>query len=365
MNRPLNIIYCLSGEGRGHASVALSLHNELTSRIPEIKIHFFCGGKAYEFLKKSQMNVFKIPYLSYAYKNGAVRPFATFLKTFYTLIKEKKNTLNILKEHIQGISPVLAICDFEYFVPRAIKSLQIPLLNINHQGIITETSYPVPLKERFNWLGAYISVKMITYPSVLHIILSFFTPPVKKSKKERLFMGPINRPELFKYKDSPQKNFILVYVMDPSFRWIISILKNIKDETFVVTGVPPSTQSHKENITIKDVDPSVFIEDLSACKGIIATAGHTLIGEALMLEKPILALYQPNQFEQFQNAYYLEKLGYGMSCKADKNIHTSICEFLKGLSSFQQNIRNNFSEGNKEAVDAIVEIINSKKQTQE
>ena len=46
-------------------------------------------------------------------------------------------------------------------------------------------------------------------------------------------------------------------------------------------------------------------------KAVIATAGFTLISEALYLHKPYLALPMQGQFEQELNAFQLESLGYG------------------------------------------------------
>jgi len=69
------------------------------------------------------------------------------------------------------------------------------------------------------------------------------------------------------------------------------------------------------NIAFKPFDPVAFVDDLSGAHAVVGSAGFTLISEAIHLGKPYLARPIGNQFEQILNARYLEKLGYGMSCK--------------------------------------------------
>ena len=66
------------------------------------------------------------------------------------------------------------------------------------------------------------------------------------------------------------------------------------------------------NLTLPAVQRgSGFIEDLRTARGVIAGGGFTLMGEAVYLRKPMLAVPVAEQFEQILNARYLERLGYG------------------------------------------------------
>jgi uncharacterized protein (TIGR00661 family) len=55
-----------------------------------------------------------------------------------------------------------------------------------------------------------------------------------------------------------------------------------------------------------------FITDLATCRAVIAGGGFTLMGEAVFLGKPMLAIPLDSQFEQLLNARYLEREGFGM-----------------------------------------------------
>ena len=65
----------------------------------------------------------------------------------------------------------------------------------------------------------------------------------------------------------------------------------------------------------------------------IATAGFTLISEALYLGKPYLAMPMSGQFEQELNAFQLSRLGYGGAMHELNN--TALGDFLYRLPDYR------------------------------
>jgi UDP-N-acetylglucosamine:LPS N-acetylglucosamine transferase len=53
------------------------------------------------------------------------------------------------------------------------------------------------------------------------------------------------------------------------------------------------------------------VEDLRTARAVIASGGFSLMGEAVHLRVPMLAVPLEAQFEQEMNARWLEHLGYG------------------------------------------------------
>jgi uncharacterized protein (TIGR00661 family) len=66
-------------------------------------------------------------------------------------------------------------------------------------------------------------------------------------------------------------------------------------------------------VEAKPLSPE-FVHDLARCACVVSTAGHQLISEACFLGKPMLAIPEPGQYEQYINAFYLEKVGGGRRC---------------------------------------------------
>ena len=66
-----------------------------------------------------------------------------------------------------------------------------------------------------------------------------------------------------------------------------------------------------KNCVFKETSAEGFATDLAAAKGVIASAGYSLISECLHLRKKMLLLPLAGQYEQLLNARYVEKLGLG------------------------------------------------------
>jgi UDP:flavonoid glycosyltransferase YjiC (YdhE family) len=66
---------------------------------------------------------------------------------------------------------------------------------------------------------------------------------------------------------------------------------------------------------------------------VIATAGFTLMSEAMYLQKPYLAFPMQGQFEQQLNGLCLEQLGYGLNAaRADQE---TLQRFFAGIPAYR------------------------------
>jgi uncharacterized protein (TIGR00661 family) len=64
-------------------------------------------------------------------------------------------------------------------------------------------------------------------------------------------------------------------------------------------------------VTLKGFSEDCFVRDLASARAVLAGGGFSLMGEAVQLGKPLLAVPLKGQFEQTLNALYLAQLGYG------------------------------------------------------
>ena len=157
-----------------------------------------------------------------------------------------------------------------------------------------------------------------------YIITSF--TPAKITKKNSVIVPPIIRKEI-KSLNPRYKNKILVYLTKKNN----SIIKQLKkvNEQFVVYGLNKNLV--QKNLQFKT--KQTFLSDLKDCKAIIATAGFTLMSEALYLKKPYLALPLRGQFEQMLNALFLKQAGFG---EFSENLKaTEIESFLQNLENYK------------------------------
>ncbi|MEW6072852.1 MAG: glycosyltransferase family protein [Planctomycetota bacterium] len=125
---------------------------------------------------------------------------------------------------------------------------------------------------------------------------------------ERTFLfPPILRREVRELPPS-EGDHVLVYFTQ-GFAAFLDRLAGFPRERFLVYGT--GREGERGNCVFRGFSREGFLRDLAACKAVIATAGFTLITEALHLGKPYLALPMKGQFEQSLNALLLGRTGYG------------------------------------------------------
>ncbi len=87
----------------------------------------------------------------------------------------------------------------------------------------------------------------------------------------------------------------------------------------------------------------------------LATGGFSLMGEAVYLGKPLLAVPVRKQFEQILNSLYLEKLGYGEYHEVlDAG---ALRGFIDKLPGYAKNLERHRQDGNKEILAAIDRLL--------
>jgi uncharacterized protein (TIGR00661 family) len=112
------------------------------------------------------------------------------------------------------------------------------------------------------------------------------------------------------------------------------------------------TQPADGNIEYRAVEEQGFLADLASCYALISNAGNQLVGEALFLRKPMLALPEPGNFEQAVNAHFL-RAGGGDSADSRTLTPDRLQEFLQTVPRLRNEIRPEEANGNEEALFAL------------
>jgi uncharacterized protein (TIGR00661 family) len=183
------------------------------------------------------------------------------------------------------------------------------------------------------------------------LAISFFNliPNDEKVEDVSIF-PPIIRQELIDIKNNKQdsnvqktRKSILVYFSEQDFKeqytnQPIEVLKDFPESDFHVF-LPSSVvaQGWSESVKIYSHGDPNFLKILSEADGVISTAGHTLLSEALFLEKPLYVMPIARLYEQQINAQVVAVNGFGLkhSCLT-KNF---LQQFLNNLQIYTNNIR--------------------------
>ncbi|MFC1752443.1 MJ1255/VC2487 family glycosyltransferase [Thermoproteota archaeon] len=326
------IIYGVMGEGRGHSSRSKIIIEHLLSKGHEVKI--ITSRKGYAYLSQFFDDVTDIMGLSFVFKKQKIDIGKTIQKNLEKGVTRGPKTIGRLLKIFDEFNPDLAITDFEPFVPGVSYWKGVPFISINHQHLIAHCNleYLKEWDQDFFYANAVVN-NMYRFASQ-YFITSFYFPPIKKQfRKKTELVGPILRKEVLRQKIK-DKDHILVYATTKESKAILKTLKRM-DENFIAYGFGKDKRSG--NITFKKPSTDGFLKDLAECKAVITNGGYSLMAEALFMGKPVYSIPINKQFEQMLNAYYLERLGYGIY---DLN-HSKerIQQFIEGLDYFKKNIR--------------------------
>jgi uncharacterized protein (TIGR00661 family) len=354
----MKILYGVPGEGMGHATRTKVIVTHLLEKGHDVKI--VSSDKAFGFLSQAfPGRVYEIEGLHFAFKKEKVSKSGTFILNLKnlpkTLVKNFEQFL-FLDENFQ---PDIIISDFESFTHFFAKTHGIPFISIDNMQVMDRCKLDIEIEddEKSNYRLAKNIVKAKVPGAEQYFISSFFEAEI--SKENTQLVPPIIRQSIQEAKVE-KGNHILVYQSTGAGRKLIEILKKLKKEQFIVYGY--NVEEEDENVILKKFSETEFIEYFAKSKAVIANGGFSFISEAIYLKKPIYSFPLEGQFEQYMNAAYIEKCGYGRHFNKMKEDHLKA--FLYDIEIFQNKLNAYQQKGNEVLFDKIDTYLNEFEKSQ-
>ena len=342
----MRIIYGLAGQGFGHSARSRETLRHLAAAGHDIKVFTYGQGA---FFLHHDFDVFEIPGLVLKYKNNRVSYFKTILDNTSKIYGQARHW-NKLKKVFKDFAPELVITDFEPLSALLAKKFRLPLVSIDNQHQLTNTEVKVDKQHRKEMLADKAIIKMVIRKADHYLITSFFKTPIKH-KNTHLF-PPIIRQEILDMQ--PVKgDYFLVYEGADMGR-LPELFKRLPYQ-FVIFG--PERRGQDGNILYKNFAANEWLMYLNRCRAVIGTAGLSLLGEAIYLKKPYLALPIKRQIEQIINAEYLQRLGYGQF--SHDLTEEEFSDFVANLEKYEQNLAFADACGNDQLFAKLDEIISA------
>ena len=345
------IFYSVAGEGRGHAT---RVHAMVQMLRKQHDIVLFTSGDSYEFLEPiyqhSEVRLQRIPGLVFQYSPDRK---VDYLRTSHftcQFIMGLPWLLNDIAQVIEEEGPDLVITDFEPAVPRAAWRFDIPVVSLDHQHFLVTSDFselPRYLQNQALFMGWCVDAYYTT--QVETIVSSFFAPPLKPECENTTQIGVLLREEFFQTR-AQEGDYLLVYWRKLSDPQVLEALKTTGHEVRIYgLGELPDDG----NLRFFPVQAQQFLDELAGCKALISTAGNQLIGEALHFRKPCFVIPEANNYEQYINAFYLNKSGMGTWSELPQLNGALISAFLERLDDYRALIDPEQAIGNQRALAAI------------
>ncbi|MEI6627051.1 MAG: MJ1255/VC2487 family glycosyltransferase [bacterium] len=316
------IIYGVSGQGFGHSTRSREVLSYLKEQGHDLMVFTYDQGL---FFLEKDFKTFEVPGLGLIYKNNKLQYWHTILRNIKQVAKQSRHWNKILNT-FRDFKPDLVITDFEPLTVLLAKLMRLPLISLDNQHQITNTKISLPLKYRKDLMAVKLVIKSMVWGANYYVVTSFFRSEVKR--KDTAVFESILRQEIFDLK--PIKgDFILLY-QTAGFEKMIDKIKALPYR-FVVFGF--NKEMTDGNIEYKEYSHKEWLQYLASCRAIVATAGLSLISEAIYLNKPYFAIPVKKQIEQVINAYYLEKMGCGVH--ADVFDLSKFVNFMDNLPKYE------------------------------
>jgi uncharacterized protein (TIGR00661 family) len=343
------ILYGVHGTAHGHAIRALTV----ARRFPEHEFLFVSHAQGAKILA-SEFPVVEIPGPLTVFRNHKV-VMATTLRENLKVLRQSPRSLASLGKIIDRFRPDLAFSDYDFFVPQASRQAGLACLSLDHQHILTLCRHPIPWSQAWASFTTGLAVRLLFSRAQEYVVTSFYRPPVKSGAQVRI-VPPLLRESVLARPSSGGEH-VVVYQSVSTFERLIPFLRQIPRPVRVYGF---HLEARDDNLIFKPPSEGGFLDDLASCAYVICGGSHTLMSEALYFGKPVLSFPIKNAFEQFLNAFYLERLNYGLYSLDHRPGPDLLRRFEARLDDFRANLVNGTFVGNLEVFALLEGFIREK-----
>lgn len=343
-----NIHFSLAGEGRGHAARAKTVLEALSDR-HRVTVHTF--GDAYELLEpaleRAGVAIRRIPGARFHYGRGGRVDLLRTARGNVDVLRAFPATLRRLQRTLEAEGADLVISDFEPLLPRAARRAGIPVLALDHQSVLAHGDFrrlPRALRRHATWMGRF--VRAWSRHADIAVSSSFYRPRRRAGADHVRFVGVLLR-ESVRHAVPSDEGHLLAYVRRGTPRCVLDALASQKREVRVYGGQLDSPQGA---LRPRPVSTEGFAEDLRTCHAVVTSAGNQLVGEAIHLEKPVLAMPEAGNREQEINGWFLRDLGAGRVLEGKACDEAAIARFLDDVPRLARRCAQLDVDGTQEAL---------------
>ncbi|NTW13880.1 MAG: hypothetical protein HGA31_02520 [Candidatus Moranbacteria bacterium] len=342
--RERTILYGVCGIGNGHTLRQLPLieHFAESARIVIFAYESSYGFYSDRFAADERITVLEVAVPYYVGNRDGIDFDAT-----RTLGSNRKDYATINgramaeAERVIG-TPDIVISDYEPVCARYAYGHGSPLVTIDQQSKYLIGRFPEELHGR-TYLDETARLKLFFPEANERIACSFFDVPDRIPGYEVRIFAPILRESVVRTVNVPDHpDSILVYLtaqdgLRQDVSEIVEICRSRPDIRFDVFAPDTKMDGSIGNVSIHRHGSTAFDTALTRCSGIVSTAGHTLLSEAMHLGIPVFAMPLPEVYEQQMNAEVIDRNGFGS--RHDAFDRRSLGEFVDRLDGFREAIR--------------------------
>ncbi|MEW6386894.1 MAG: glycosyltransferase family protein [Thermodesulfobacteriota bacterium] len=343
------ILYGVHGTGHGHAMRALTV----ARHFPEHDFLFVSHGSGAEILRP-EFPVVECPSLVTVVRAQRVAKGATLAQNFL-IWRQRHQVRRQLLELLDQYQPDAVLNDYEFFLPQVCREAGLPCLSLDHQHVIPFCRHAVPPGQWASYLTTRLIIQHLYSRASHYLVTSFFRPRLKPGLSQVRLAPPLLRESVRQIRPQAGEH-VVAYQGYSTFARFFPLLQAIP-RPVLVYGFD---REHREgNLTFRRTSEEGFLADLAACRYVVCGGSHSLLSEALFYGKPVLSFPIKDAFEQFLNAFYVNREGYGNFSQSFRPDPKIIPAFEAKLGDFQKNIQKGQFCGNQEIFALVQQFIDA------
>ncbi len=318
------IIYAVAGEGFGHSSRAHLVGQRFLDAGHDVM--FVASHKALRYLRPIYAErVKEIFGLSFSYRRGRIDAPRTFLYNLLESMRSHSGNRRLFKEVYEPFDPDLVVTDFEPFTGWWAWRHRVPFISLDNEHVLTLCRLQHPWRHIVSRSSATAVTRCVGVRAARYVVPNFFRAPLKTNRA--VLAPPIVRPVVTELKTSDAGHVVVYWSTGTEEARVGSVLRKFPNQVFHVYGF--NREARVGNCVFKRPSTEGFLNDLASARGVVASAGLSLISECMYLRKKMFLLPLPGQYEQTINAQYVNSLGLGMAARRLDD--ATLGRFLHGL----------------------------------
>lgn len=323
--QPLQCLFIVQGEGRGHLTQALALRAMLRRAG-----HHVCGvlvGRGVDrevpgfFREKidAPLHYFDSAHFVIDGTNRSIRWLPT-LAYNNSRWRQFRESFDLINEQLRQHQPDVIINFYEplggLFMARYRPA--VPMVAVAHQYMFLHPHYAFPRGFRLQRQATTFFTRMTASRATRRLALSLYDAPALPAEGLSV-MPPLLRDELFAQPTGAVEPFFLIYLFHHSFaeavlRWHQQNL-DVSLHCFWNNPEAEDIRVYDKTLTFHRLHDEHFLSMMAQCRGVITTAGFESMAEAMYLGKPLLLIPMNKHFEQHCNGVDGSNAGAGIQAE--------------------------------------------------
>lgn len=239
-------------------------------------------------------------------------------------------------------SPNLVIGDYEPMCAQYGYAHNAPVITLDQQSKYLSGDFPEQING-LSYLGEVMRLQLFYPKAKKRIACSFFNHQARENSHQVTIVPPIIRQEVRSIEPHRKDDgSIIVYLSEyPDITNAIEQLRvtAVRTKTRIkifAKGIKAHNKGVDPLISFHEPDKKTFLRALATCSGIICTAGHSLLSEAMYLGIPVYALPR-QQYEALLCSQIISENKFGVS--SQNLTEAALIKFIHDIPNYQLNIR--------------------------